>query len=381
MKRKSKILTTVFAMLLCIALASSLAACGLLGGGDDDKADEGAPSAPQSFTVTAGDKQVSLTWAAPSDDGGSEVTGYEVSKDNGSNYAAASSNTSHTFTGLTNGTEYTFKVRAINANGKGAATDGKKATPTASSVDTNALTSSDWFSTIDGAYGFEFTLPDGCDFAFSAGKKGAGWNYNSDIEVTFATQAADFVAAKDAFLDDIFDITGNVTDGNYNRNSSGFDVKTGEYTERSQTLQAELWYFNTDTRSVQIATYVNATAKTVRVVMMKLGTGVSITPNGTPAGSYTGDMTGTGWPMVVISVKMPDITIPAFTAGTLSWDTYFAKDIYITVTGAQTSDFDTYGTTLTGAGWTKRNNQYYKNGILITIESSSNRITIYNCNY
>jgi uncharacterized protein (TIGR02145 family) len=78
------------------------------------------PSVPQSFTATPGNGQVVLSWIAPSNHGGSEITGYQVSSNNGSTWVAASGSTSHTFTGLANGTSYTFKVRAVNAAGNGA---------------------------------------------------------------------------------------------------------------------------------------------------------------------------------------------------------------------------------------------------------------------
>ena len=80
-----------------------------------------APTAPQNFTATPGDGQVTLTWSAPASDGGSPITSYQVSSNNGATWVTASSNTSHTFTGLTNGTSYTFQVRAVNAAGAGAA--------------------------------------------------------------------------------------------------------------------------------------------------------------------------------------------------------------------------------------------------------------------
>ncbi|MEX1376185.1 MAG: fibronectin type III domain-containing protein [Eubacteriales bacterium] len=78
------------------------------------------PSAPQSLSAAEGVSEVTLSWSAPSDDGGSAVTGYEVSSDNGTSWAAASSPSDHTFTGLTNGVEYFFRVRAVNIAGEGA---------------------------------------------------------------------------------------------------------------------------------------------------------------------------------------------------------------------------------------------------------------------
>lgn len=78
------------------------------------------PGAPLSFMATAGDSQVSLSWTAPADDGGAPIIRYEVSNDNGVTWTTANSNTGHTFTGLINGTGYTFKVRAVNSAGNGA---------------------------------------------------------------------------------------------------------------------------------------------------------------------------------------------------------------------------------------------------------------------
>ena len=76
------------------------------------------PSAPQNFTTRSGNAQVALSWTAPSS--GSPFTGYQVSSDGGSTWVTPSSNTSHTFTGLTNGTRYSFRVRAVNSAGAGA---------------------------------------------------------------------------------------------------------------------------------------------------------------------------------------------------------------------------------------------------------------------
>ena len=88
-----------------------------------------APGIPQSFTATPGNGQVALSWTAPASNGGSTITKYEVSSDNGGTWTDVSTSTAHTFTGLTNGTAYTFKVRAVNAIGDGAVATAT-ATPT-----------------------------------------------------------------------------------------------------------------------------------------------------------------------------------------------------------------------------------------------------------
>lgn len=97
----------------------------------NDTPDPVLPTAPQNFTAAAGDGEAALSWTAPANSGDvSAITKYEVSSDNGESWVDAASNTGHTFTGLTNGTEYTFQVRAVNADGNGAAAT-VKATPMA----------------------------------------------------------------------------------------------------------------------------------------------------------------------------------------------------------------------------------------------------------
>lgn len=91
------------------------------------------PTGPQNFTASPGDGQVVLSWTAPGSDGGSAIIKYQVSKDNGANWTDVGLNTSHTFIGLTNGTEYTFKVRAVNSIGNGAEAS-VTATPTAAPI-------------------------------------------------------------------------------------------------------------------------------------------------------------------------------------------------------------------------------------------------------
>jgi hypothetical protein len=84
-----------------------------------------APTAPGIGTATAADASAVLTWTPPASDGGSSITGYEV-------VVTASGAVVKTvtgipaadigtlLTGLTNGTAYTFQVRAVNLLGLGA---------------------------------------------------------------------------------------------------------------------------------------------------------------------------------------------------------------------------------------------------------------------
>ncbi len=84
-----------------------------------------APNAPAAPTLTARDTELGVAWSAPTDNGGTDITGYEVQyRRGGGAWTPISSgigtNTSHTITGLTNGNSYEVQVRAVNAQGAGA---------------------------------------------------------------------------------------------------------------------------------------------------------------------------------------------------------------------------------------------------------------------
>jgi len=89
------------------------------------------PSAPQNVTATPGDSQITVTFLPPATNGGSAVTGYEVSTDGGTTWptALASTATGTTISGLANGTAYQVCVRAVNADGAGTSSAPVPATP------------------------------------------------------------------------------------------------------------------------------------------------------------------------------------------------------------------------------------------------------------
>ncbi|MDB4214001.1 fibronectin type III domain-containing protein, partial [Octadecabacter sp.] len=80
--------------------------------------------APTAMVATPGDGQVSIAFAAPSDDGGAAITDYEYELDDSGTWTSASTAaTPVVITGLTNGTAYSIKLRAVNSAGKGAESD------------------------------------------------------------------------------------------------------------------------------------------------------------------------------------------------------------------------------------------------------------------
>lgn len=78
------------------------------------------PGAPQNLSASAGDGKVMLTWRAPVDRGGGAITRYEYRINSGI-WTSSGRTLSVTATGLTNGTSYTFEVRAVNSAGAGEA--------------------------------------------------------------------------------------------------------------------------------------------------------------------------------------------------------------------------------------------------------------------
>jgi hypothetical protein len=107
------------------------------------------PGAPTAVTATAGNGSATVSWTAPSDNGGSAITSYTVTPYIGSTaqtpvtVSGSPPATTTTVTGLTNGTTYTFTVSATNANGTGPASSPSNAVtpdapPTVTSVTPSA---------------------------------------------------------------------------------------------------------------------------------------------------------------------------------------------------------------------------------------------------
>ena len=89
------------------------------------------PDAPTGLSATVDDQQVALNWTAPALNGGATILRYEYEQDfSGTWTSTGSAATNYTVMGLTNGQSYTFRVRAVNRVGAGAASGSRSATPT-----------------------------------------------------------------------------------------------------------------------------------------------------------------------------------------------------------------------------------------------------------
>ena len=107
------------------------------------KASDLPPTAPRNVVATAGNGQVTLSWEAPVSSGSSALASYQYKytysdsgrpRSSGWQNAGNSQSTSRLVSSLTNGTAYSFQVRARNQTLEGAASSSVSATPKASDL-------------------------------------------------------------------------------------------------------------------------------------------------------------------------------------------------------------------------------------------------------
>jgi fibronectin type 3 domain-containing protein len=136
------------------------------------------PNSPQSLLATSGDTQVSLTWATPSDDGGSAITHYQVYRTttSGGPYTNIANTTALSYidTTVTNGVTYHFVITAVNNEGESVystevstsftTTTTTQSSSTTSTVTTfistsSSTTTSNWNNRIFNWYGYIIFYP------------------------------------------------------------------------------------------------------------------------------------------------------------------------------------------------------------------------------
>lgn len=105
------------------------------------------PGIPTSVSIASGDAQLTISFNAPSFNGGSAITGYEFSTDGGTSFKSAGTTispfivttVSSNSNPLVNGVTYNIQIRARNVNGAGTATASIAATPGTVSLTNIAL--------------------------------------------------------------------------------------------------------------------------------------------------------------------------------------------------------------------------------------------------
>ena len=121
------------------------------------------PAAPM-ISATAGDAQITLNWADPSD---STISNYQVRYAMGSDATtgtwagitgSSATTTSHTVTGLANGTQYAFQIRAVNLAGEGDASNTVTATPESRELTLTGLGAGNTLALAEGSGDGTFTV-------------------------------------------------------------------------------------------------------------------------------------------------------------------------------------------------------------------------------
>ena len=159
------------------------------------------PAAPAGLSAMAGDERVQLTWDDP---GNSTITEYQYSTDGGTNYTEIllddidSSETGkfkYTVANLSNGTTYTFEVRAVNISGAGPASTGT-ATPMPAPAAPSGLSATPG----DGRVTLSWTDPGDAsitkyqystDYMIGGGNSNNGVETFNDIELTAFDSTSD----------------------------------------------------------------------------------------------------------------------------------------------------------------------------------------------
>jgi uncharacterized repeat protein (TIGR02543 family) len=95
-----------------------------------------APGAPTNVAAVAGDAKATITWNAPTLDGGSPITSYVVTANTGQTCSWTTGPLTCEVTGLTNGTNHSFTVRAVSAVGSSQNSQPATATPNTPSAPT-----------------------------------------------------------------------------------------------------------------------------------------------------------------------------------------------------------------------------------------------------
>jgi hypothetical protein len=149
-----------------------------------------APGAPQALSASPGNNQATLSWLAPSSNGGSAITDYIIQyrqTSTGGAWTTFSDAVTATIgvvvTGLTNGTGYDFQVAAVNAIGTGPFSAIATATPVTAFDPSTVSGLAGWYKA-DALTGISEggdvnSFPDSSSAALTMTKTGTAWKYKT----------------------------------------------------------------------------------------------------------------------------------------------------------------------------------------------------------
>lgn len=127
-----------------LTIFSLLAACGGSNSGDDSVAVTTA-DAPTIDAVDVGDSSASVSFSAPTDNGGAAISSYEATCVGSAGTGSATGSTSPiTVTGLSNDTTYDCSVTATNSAGTSAASSSISVTPETAAIADADFEATDW---------------------------------------------------------------------------------------------------------------------------------------------------------------------------------------------------------------------------------------------
>jgi methionine-rich copper-binding protein CopC len=292
--------------------------------------DTGSISAPpSSLSATVGSGEVTVTFSAPADSGSSAISEYQYQLGDGSWVSTSSTSTSINITGLTNGTTYNVKVRAVTSIGEGLASSTLSVTPVDFDSD---LTAS---ATITEPAGIGTTIDtageavDLFDFTISDGGGGDGLATTiSQIVVNVSGTASDTIRDQITWrLDgpDVSNVTGTYNASNDTITFTGLSISIADGSSETYTING---YFNDNT---------NVTEDQTIILSVDGDTDLTVGASGTQFAATTAVNNSTGTTIDVVATTLGVTTQPA---GSVSGSALTTQPVVTAQDGFGNTDVD-----------------------------------------
>ena len=215
----------------------------------------GPPDAPTALTSTVDSGTATISFTDPASNGGSSITNYQYSLNNGATWTSFSpSDTSSpvTITGLTNGTSYTVRLRAINALGNGDSSTSLSVTPgvlvTFESNGGSGSMGTQFSGVPANLNANNFTRTYFSFTGWNTSADGSGTHYANQAPYAFASNATLYAQWSDTRKKQLISLSGDTLDkgqvialsayGYSGTGSISYSLQSGDCTLRSNVLTA-----------------------------------------------------------------------------------------------------------------------------------------------